>query len=399
MPYIINKTNGTRITILDDAALSKTTSLTFVGRNYSGYGEIINENFLKLLESFSNTTEPTTPITGQLWFDTSLDVKRLNVYDGSKFKGISNIFVSSNPPSNITEGDMWWDNINQQLKLYNGSEFKIIGPAASVRAAWETTEEQTDEGTPSLTQPIIQGVFGGDAIVLVSNEPDFNPVTQSSLVEKFPVVKKGITLYGATENTGSSKEFGYYFWGTAADALVASTATSFAITYTTTNATFHVPFASSSTGSPQMFSNNGITFNPSTGVLTTIASSSRYADLAERYKADNFYDIGSVLIIGGSEEVTETHKRADTAIIGIVSNNPAFRMNELTDNEPMNPYIALRGRVPCKVIGPIKKGSLLVTSSYPGYAEAFRQGDDPNAVFARSLQDFSGAKGMIEVMV
>lgn len=398
MPYIINKTNGTRITILDDAALSKTTSLTFVGRNYSGYGEIINENFLKLLESFSNTTEPSTPITGQLWFDTSLDVKRLNVYDGSKFKGIANIFISSTPPSNITEGDMWWDNTNQQLKLYNGSEYKTIGPAASVRAAWETGEEQIDEAQV-ITTPVIQGVFGGDAIVLVSNEPDFNPIAQSSLFEKFPVVKKGITLYGAKEDTGSSKEFGYYFWGTAADALVASTATSFAVTYTTTNATFHVPFASSSTGSPQMFSNNGITFNPSTGVLTTIASSSRYADLAERYKADSFYDIGSVLIIGGLAEVTETHKRADTSVIGIVSNNPAFRMNEITDNEAMNPYIALRGRVPCKVIGSIKKGSMLVTSSYPGYAEAFRQGDDPNAVFARALQDFNGQKGMIEVMV
>ena len=398
MPYIINKTNGTRITILDDASLSKTTSLTFVGRNYSGYGEIINENFLKLLESFSNTTEPVNPITGQLWFDTSLDIKRLNVYDGTKFKGIANIFVSSSSPSNIIEGDMWWDTNNQQLKLYNGSEYKIIGPAASTRAAWEIGEEQTEEAQ-ILTVPVIKGTFGGDPIVLVSNEQDFVPVSQSSLVQKFPVVKKGITLYGANQTTGSSKEYGYYFWGTAADALLASTATSFTINYTTTNATFHVPFASSSTGSPQMFSNDGITYNPFTGVLTTIASSSRYADLAERYKSDGYYDVGSVLIIGGTEEVTETHKRADTSVIGIVSKNPAFRMNEVTEDESTNPYIALRGRVPCKVIGPVKKGNLLVTSSYPGYAEAFRSGDDPNAVFAKSLQDFDGIKGMIEVMV
>jgi hypothetical protein len=398
MPYIINKTNGSRITILDDAALSKTTSLTFVGRNFSGYGEIINENFLKLLESFSNTTQPITPITGQLWFDTSLDVKKLNVYDGLAFKGIASLIVSSSPPTNVTEGDLWWDNNNQQLKLYSGFEYKIIGPAPSTRAAWEVGEEQIDEAQ-LITTPVIQGTFGGDAIVLVSNEPDFNPVAQSALYEKFPVVKKGITLYGAKEDTGSSKEFGYYFWGTAADALVATTSTSFSINYTTTNATFHVPFANTSTGFPQMYSNDGITFNPSSGVLTTIASSSRYADLAERYKSDNPYDMGSVLIIGGSQEVTETHRRADTSVIGIVSCNPAFRMNEITDDESRNPYIALRGRVPCKVIGPIKKGTMLVTSSYPGYAEAFRSGDDPNAVFARALYDFNGNKGLVEVVV
>jgi hypothetical protein len=397
MPYILNKSNGSKITILDDASLDNSTSLTFVGRNYSGYGEVFNENFLKLLESFSNTTEPFAPLSGQLWFDTNLEVKRLNVYDGKQFKGIANISISNSSPSGLSEGDLWWDKSNQQLKLYDGSLFKIIGPAASARAAWEIGEELTSE-VLTLTTPIIKGTFGGDAKVIVSYE-EFEPVSDSVLNSDFPIIKKGVTLFGANEITGSSKEQGYYFWGTAADSLVASTATTLSITYTTTNVSFNVPFGNTSSGSVQFFSNDGIKFNPSDGVLTTIASSARYADLAERYESDEVYSEGTVLIIGGDKEVTETHKRADTAVIGIVSKNPAYRMNEETDNEEKNPYIALRGRVPCKVLGTIKKGNLLVTSAYPGYAEAFKVGDDPNSVFAKALEDFNGAKGIIEVLV
>ena len=71
MPYIINKTNGQQLTIVQDASVDQTTDLIFVGRNYSGYGEIQNENFLKLLENFSSSTPPSNPILGQTWYNTS----------------------------------------------------------------------------------------------------------------------------------------------------------------------------------------------------------------------------------------------------------------------------------------------------------------------------------------
>ena len=74
MAYVINKTDGTQLVVLQDAAVDSTTSLSFVGRNYVGYGEIQNENFLFLFENFANISAPTTPIKGQVWFDTSLSI-------------------------------------------------------------------------------------------------------------------------------------------------------------------------------------------------------------------------------------------------------------------------------------------------------------------------------------
>jgi hypothetical protein len=124
-----------------------------------------------------------------------------------------------------------------------------------------------------------------------------------------------------------------------------------------------------------------------------------YADLAERYHADREYDPGTVLVIGGDKEVTTTSIRANTSIAGIVSTNPAYTLNEQAGDDSTHPYIALKGRVPCRVIGPILKGDLLVTSSVPGYAERLRDGDNPNSVLGRALQEFGGERGIVEVMV
>ena len=86
MPYILNKTSGAVVATVQDAALDSTTDLTFLGRNFAGYGETQNENFLKLLENFANTTAPLKPIEGETWYST-ID-KRLNVYDGQSWKSI-----------------------------------------------------------------------------------------------------------------------------------------------------------------------------------------------------------------------------------------------------------------------------------------------------------------------
>jgi hypothetical protein len=146
-----------------------------------------------------------------------------------------------------------------------------------------------------------------------------------------------------------------------------------------------------STGSSQIFGTwtlaSGATFQAT------------YADLAERYHADNNYVSGTVLIVGGINEVTITSIRANTAVAGIVSTSPAYTLNAQAGDDTTHPYIALKGRVPCKVIGPILKGDLLVTSSVPGYAERAHTHDHPNAVLGRALEEFGGNDGVIEVMV
>ena len=125
-----------------------------------------------------------------------------------------------------------------------------------------------------------------------------------------------------------------------------------------------------------------------------------YADLAERYEADAPYDEGTVLVFGGEAEVTACTMDTDVRVAGIVSVNPGLKLNSTAGNSQTHPYIALKGRVPCKVIGPVKKGDLLVTSDTPGYARSVLGVDMGHAVLGKSLvTDLSGGEKLIEVFV
>jgi len=405
MPYILNKTNGNSLVVLQDASLDLTTDLTFVGRNYAGYGEIQNENFLKLLENFSNTTPPTRPILGQIWFNSTADQRRLNVcYDGKNFKGLAVLRVQSESPSQSLTGELWWDSNNNQLKAFNGSSYLTIGPTISSiqQALWVFREESYRD----TTIPIIKGNLNNRPIVTITA---FNDVVSTStvIIENSDLIdstgnrpdfkygiKKGITLAGCNRN-GSSRAADYYFWGTAAESLIAVTATNVVVGSTTTGI-LSIPMVSTTGG---LFSTSSFTYNVSTRVVNATATSSRYADLAERYAADAVYEIGTVLVIGGEKEVTTTGIKANTAVAGIVSKNPAYMMNSDAGTDETHPYIALKGRVPCRVQGRIEKGDLLVTSFHPGYAAAWTEGDSPNAVIGKALSGQEKGYGIIEVLV
>lgn len=405
MPYNLYKTNGLKFVTIDDASLNNTTNLTFVGKNYAGYGEIVNENFLKLLENFSNTEEPNKPILGQLWFDSS--TKRLSVYDGKKFKGISHIQIKSGIPDSPVEGELWWDTSTKQLKAYNGTEYKLIGPLSSAaRSSWDFTEELQQGDLSNTSVPVIKAKIGTNNIAVISKN-NFTPRSTSDLTtignanESFEVIKKGITLVGSDGITGSSKDAGVYFWGTAAESLIATTSTNLISLNSTANTDYSLTFVT--TGNPgndsAVFVNSGLTYNPSTQVLNTVVTSARYADLAERYFADSIYEPGTVVVIGGDREITVTKSHADVSVIGVISTNPAYIMNSESGNDEYHPCVALRGRVPCKVVGKIKKGDLLVSSSIPGYAEIMKSTDNPLAVIGKALESFEGPKGLIEIVV
>lgn len=412
MPYILNKTNGTIVATVNDASVDNTTDLIFVGKNYSGYGEVQNENFLKLLENFSNVTPPEKPIEGQVWFDSIKN--KLNSYDGSNWKSVANIEINSSLPTNkiFSEGDLWYNPDTAQLHAYNGTQFVLIGPLTGddIVSGWRGSREFSQlEGTTSPKKNI-KAVVGDkqDVIAIVSAES--YSILEGSL--SFPVfslqdtVKKGITLIGSG-SSGNSEANDTFFWGSASHALKANTATNtekLIFINTSTDNFYSLAFVSTLTNSSLPFVSDSLIFNPSSQILRTgffdgIATSAYYADLAEKYEADSVYDEGTVLIIGGEKEVTVTHTRADTAVIGPVSKNPAYMMNKDAGPNETHPYIALRGRVMCKVIGPVKKGSLLVSSAYPGYAEVFRSNDSPNAVIGKALENFDGPKGLIEIIV
>ena len=139
MSYRINKTNGDLLVDLVDGQINTTsTNLTLVGRNYAGFGESINENFVKLLENFSGTVAPGTPITGQLWFDTT--GQRLQVYNGTSFKSAGGPIVSTTQPTMVS-GDLWIDSLNNQLHFYDGTDLVLVGPeyqAGQQKTGFET---------------------------------------------------------------------------------------------------------------------------------------------------------------------------------------------------------------------------------------------------------------------
>jgi hypothetical protein len=110
MSYQVNKTDGTIVaTVADGQIDQRSTGLTLIGKNYSGFGESINENFIKLLENFANTTAPANPIRGQLWFDVS--ELKLKVYSGTEFIPVSAATIANTLPTELTAGDLWFNNI------------------------------------------------------------------------------------------------------------------------------------------------------------------------------------------------------------------------------------------------------------------------------------------------
>ena len=126
MSYQLNKTDGTLLASLIDGQIdTASTNLTFVGKNYTGYGEAFNENFIKLLENFSNSSAPSTPLTGQVWWDSSAG--RLKVYDGTVWKASGGPFVQSTVPSMVA-GDLWINNLTNQVYAFDGTDTILIGP-------------------------------------------------------------------------------------------------------------------------------------------------------------------------------------------------------------------------------------------------------------------------------
>jgi len=394
MPYILIKSNGTTLVTVQDATVDNTTSLTFVGRNYSGYGQAIEENFVHLLENFSNTTAPTNPVQGQLWFDSANQQLQIS-YDGVNFTNASNASVSNVRPSNPIQGSLWWDTGNNLLKVYVSGTWESSDVFGGAGSSWDFNKIVSLSGL----KPSIKATYNNNVFAVFSDQSEYSPFNDSLVsTDSFPIIKKGITLPGADSITGSSASSfsnGYLLWGTAAEAITTKGVT---VSQTVDNNTYYIPFANSTTGSPSFYTNSSFNYNPSTNVLQVTASAALYADLAERYEADAIYEPGTVLVIGGSKEVTTTTKYADTRVAGIVSKNPAYMMNSGAGTDETHPYIALKGRVLCKVVGSILKGDLLVTSTRPGYAEkaiGFLSG----AIIGKALEDNFKGSAVIEVLV
>lgn len=258
MAYELNRYNGTFFVSVDDQTLNTTaTDLRFVGRNYSGYGEVENENFLHLLENFANTSAPSKAISGQLWFDTS--VKKLKVFDGTKFKIASSAESSATAPTGLSAGDFWWDNQNEQIKVWNGTEFILVGPEKAPVYGLTSTAPAVVKDQVGSDQQIIKFQVGGEVIAIVANRA-FTINSNINPISGFADLKPGINFINSNI-TGVTSSL-HRFWGTAsnADKLGGFSATDF-LRSANTEFTTQVNFK-----------DNGITIGEAQDLKITIAN-------------------------------------------------------------------------------------------------------------------------------
>lgn len=215
MAYQLNRFDGSLFISVQDGTVDSTTNLKLVGKNWPGYGEIQNENFIYLLENFASGNAPAKAISGQIWYDSG--TKKLKFYDGSKFRTTGGAEVSATAPTGLTVGDFWFDTNTAQLKAWNGTDFSLIGPQGTPTGGkTQMSSDLVKELGTANTYPVIKA-FVGDTVTAVFSKTAFIPDTGA--LTGFTEVKKGITLPGATITTGVSSGSDNYLWGTAADSL------------------------------------------------------------------------------------------------------------------------------------------------------------------------------------
>jgi len=467
MAYTVNKTDGTILATVADGTIDTTTDLTLIGKNYAGYGEFFNENLVKLLENFSNTSAPASPVAGQMWWDKTNNL--LKVYNGTTFKTVSSSTASASTPSSGVTGDLWWDTTNGQLKVYNGSTWTTIGPSftSGTGTSGAIVETVTDTGA---TDHVVVKLYTNNVLVAtVSKDTTFTP---QSAISGFATVKPGIQL--STAITGNK------FQGTAtdSDALGGVAAASFlrsdqsdstsgvlsilndtgmvvgvdsdltvgvsgsdvtianatsdgdilikvndggvvSTAMTIDGATNRVLVAGAPTdnlgvatksyvdsavsGSGALPVSGGtmtgdilvsgtVNFGSAGNRITTVyattfngtSTAAQYADLAENFRPDTQYAPGTIVALGGVEEITAVNEELSSNVFGVVSSHPAYLMNSAQEG---GAPVAVAGRVPVRVVGMVNKGDRLVSAGN-GMARAAQEDESINAfnVIGRAIQ-------------
>lgn len=301
MPYTIDYSQSTKTAIVvNDGTIDTSTSIGLIGKNYTRFGEILNENMLHIMENFANASAPSNPTEGMLWYDTANS--QLKIYDN----GVWSVILSGAGTTKIEF---------RNRKDTGGNYHKTIEMIVDNNIVTITVDDTT-AWTPHADEKLEDGV--------------------TQLSTQFPTIQAGVNMNNTTH---------YKFRG--------------------------------------------------------LATSAEYADLAERYASDEEYEAGTVVRLGGTHEITQTMQAHDSDVFGIVSTSPGFEMNSGAGTDATHPFVALAGRVPCKVIGKVVKGQRIVSSNTPGHAMAIATpADQCYAIIGRALEskDTDDA-GTIEVVV
>jgi len=207
MAYTINLTNGTTFATITDGTVNTASSMTLIGKNYAGYGQFLDDNFIHLLENSSNTTAPSAPLTGQLWWDTTNTLLKIYAGGAAGFKTLGVTSASSSQPSPSIVGDLWYDTVNQQLKVCSVAgapgTFIVVGPAYS--SAQGTSGAVPITISDGSTGYIVTGLYANNNLVgIISGATDFVPAGNSSgYATAFPTIYKGFTVWNTGNTSGN----------------------------------------------------------------------------------------------------------------------------------------------------------------------------------------------------
>ena len=379
MAYTIVKSDGTVLTTIADGTINTTsTSLALPGRNYAGYGQSQDTNFVHVTENFADTTPPPNPLRGQLWYSTNNSTLYVCPTDGeanalawlaltATASGGNTTFGAVTVTGNVTANNITAVN-TISANAFSAGYLTISANAniadANITTANIGTLQSTVITTGATSTPgtltgtwTVNGSASGNALVLNGN--------------LFISNSSGSNIFGIkTDKYMYANGDIISFAGSYANANVAA----YLPTYGGNILTVQTTATVLTTGA-----------NTTPGTVTgnwTLSAGSRlnatYADLAERFSADDIYDAGTVVEIGGTQEITAVKYELSEDVFGVVSNTAAYLMNAGAGNDNSHPPIAVSGRVDVKVTGIIKKGQRLVSAgngiaraALPGEATAF----------------------------
>jgi hypothetical protein len=457
MSYQINLTNGTPFATIPDGTLNTQTNMVLIGKNYPGYGQFLDSNFIHLLENAANSTAPTAPLVGQLWFNTSTKV--ILVWNGLAWKSLGGATAQASQPTNNNTGDLWYDTVNQQLNVYTGNAFILVGPQFNSGTGTTGAVPVLVTDTLGGTHSIIQLTCANAVVGIVSKDATFTPAGGG--ITGFANVQPGITLAanvsGVTQRFNGTANNSLYLNGFSSGDFVRTSGSTQTMTVALNiandtglsvgqnsdfralvsggavvlqnqtqdaNIVFRVNKAGVATTVMTLDGANGnVNFGNALSVNSIVKSGSNtvgnigsaanyfnrvfatattalYADVAERFEADELYTPGTVVEIGGEKEITRAKDPLSNNVFGVISTKAAFLMNGGAGENDTHPPVAMTGRVPVRVIGKVSKGDRLVSAGN-GVAKAALP-DEVTAfnVIGRALEHkIDESEGLVEAIV
>jgi len=393
MAYTIVKSDGTVLTTIADGTINTTsTSVGLPGRNYAGYGQQLDTNFVHQLENFADSTPPANPLTGQLWYNTNANTLYVCPTDGlaNANAWVSLAVSSANSTSTFgsvqVTGNLTANNVtaNNNITGANGV-FTNISVSSTANISSGTANIGTGNISTLNTQVISAGsqsTTGTLTGVWTANGAG----TANSVAGTSMWVTGGNLVVTGSGNVGIRTDNYYYANGVAI---------SFAGSYSNSNVASYLPTYNGAILATTVTATTLTTgANTTAGTITgnfSLSAGSRlnatYADLAERFEADSFYDAGTVVELGGDKEITAVQYELSDDVFGVVSSTAAYLMNSAAGDDSTHPPVAVGGRVPVKVIGKVRKGQRLVSAGN-GIARAAKLGEATSFnVIGRALEN------------